>query len=78
MIVARNCHKSVYHGLQLVNAKVTYLMPEWDARLGYYGCVAPETVEKALEKVPDVKLVIVTSPTYEGIISDIEGISRVA
>ena len=78
VIVARNCHKSVYNGLQLVNAKVMYLLPEWDGMLGCYGTVSSEAVEKALEEVPDAKLVIVTSPTYEGVISDIEGICQVA
>ncbi|MBP3617350.1 MAG: aminotransferase class V-fold PLP-dependent enzyme [Lachnospiraceae bacterium] len=78
VIVARNCHKSVYNGLELVNAKMTYLMPAWDETLGCYGEISPETVEKALEEVVDVKLVIVTSPTYEGVLSDIEGICEAA
>ncbi len=78
VIVARNCHKSVYNGLQLVNAKVTYLMPEWDEMLGCYGKLSAETVKATLEEVPDAKLVIITSPTYEGIISDVEGICLAA
>lgn len=78
VIMARNCHKSVYNGVQLVNASVTYLVPEWESGIGYYGGISPESVEAALKEVPDVKLVIVTSPTYEGVISDVEGICRVA
>ncbi|MBQ3027767.1 MAG: aminotransferase class V-fold PLP-dependent enzyme, partial [Lachnospiraceae bacterium] len=78
VIVARNCHKSVYNGLQMVNAKMNYLLPEWDAVLGCYGSVSPEAVEKALQDTPETKLVIVTSPTYEGVISDIEGICKAA
>lgn len=78
VIVARNCHKSVYNGLQLVNAKVTYLMPEQEKVTGIYGSITPEAVEEALKRVPDTKLVIVTSPTYEGIVSDVEGICKVA
>lgn len=78
VIVARNCHKSVYNGLQLVNAKVTYLLPEWEETLGCYGDVSCDTVKKALDEVPDAKLVIITSPTYEGILSDIERICKTA
>lgn len=78
VIVARNCHKSVYNGLQLVNAKVTYLLPEWEEMLGCYGEVSSETVKRALCEVTDAKLVILTSPTYEGILSDVEGICRAA
>jgi len=78
VIVARNCHKSVYNGLQLVNAKVTYLMPEWDAHLGCYGAVSCDAVKRALTEAPEAKLVIVTSPTYEGIVSDVEAICKAA
>lgn len=78
VIVARNCHKSVYNGLQLVNAKVTYLLPEQEPVTGSYGRITKEAVEIALQKVPDAKLVIVTSPTYEGVLSDIAGICEIA
>lgn len=78
VIVARNCHKSVYNGLQLVNAKVTYLMPEWDEYLGCYRAVSCDTVKKALAEVPEAKLVILTSPTYEGIVSDVEAVCKAA
>lgn len=78
VIAARNCHKSVYNGLQLVDAEVTYLLPKQERTTGIYGSITPEAVEEKLQKVPDAKLVIVTSPTYEGILSDIEGICKAA
>ena len=78
VIVARNCHKSVYNGLQLVNAKVTYLLPEWEEELGCYGEIACQTVKAALEETTDAKLLIITCPTYEGSLSDLEGICELA
>lgn len=78
VIVARNCHKSVYNGLQLVNAQTTYVMPEWNGELGCYGSVSLQAVEKALEATPEAKLVILTGPTYEGILSDITEICKAA
>lgn len=78
VIVARNCHKSVYNGVRIVNAKATYLQPEQDPETGACGAVTPEAVEEALQKNRDTKLIIVTSPTYEGVVSDVEGICRVA
>ncbi len=78
VIAARNCHKSVYNGLQLVNAKVTYLMPEWEATTGSYGSVTVKAVQEALRDTPEAALVIITSPTYEGVLSDIEGICEAA
>ncbi len=78
VIVARNCHKSVYNGLQLVNARATYLLPEQEPVTGSYGRITKAAVEAAFREAPSAKLVIVTSPTYEGIISDIEGICEIA
>ena len=78
MIAARNCHKSVYNGLQLVHAKVTYLVPEQERATGIYGGISAEAVEAALRKTPEASLIIITSPTYEGILSDIEGICKAA
>ncbi len=78
VLMARNCHKSVYNGVQLVNASCVYLQPKQDSYTGIYGCITPEAVEEALENTPDADLVIVTSPTYEGVISDVEGISKAA
>lgn len=78
VIAARNCHKSVYNGLELINATVRYLMPEQDSATGIFGSITKEMVEDELQKEPDAKLVVITSPTYEGIISDIEEICRTA
>lgn len=78
VVMARNCHKSVYNGVQLVNADCVFLQQEQDPYTGIYGSVTPEAVEAALEQGKNADLVIVTSPTYEGIISDVEGICRVA
>lgn len=78
VIMSRNCHKSVYNGIRIVNAKAVYLQPEQDAKTGACGAVTPEAVEAALQKYREAKLVVVTSPTYEGVVSDVEGICRVA
>jgi len=78
VLVARNCHRSVYHALEITQAQPVFLMPEIDAETGIAGSIAPESVEKALISAPDTRLVIVTSPTYEGVASDIASICDVA
>ena len=78
VIVARNCHKSVYHGIELCRLKPTYIFPKTDPASGICGSVTPAQVDRALADAPDARLVILTSPTYEGVISDIAGIARVA
>ena len=78
VLMARNSHKSVYNGVRIVNANTVYLQPEQDAETGACGAVTPEAVERALQDNNDAKLVIITSPTYEGIVSDVEGICKVS
>ncbi|BFJ86913.1 aminotransferase class V-fold PLP-dependent enzyme [Ruthenibacterium sp. CLA-JM-H11] len=77
-IVARNCHKSVYHGLELCGITPHFLLPPVESRFGICASIAPAEVERALQTHPDVRLVIVTSPTYEGVVSDIRAIADVA
>ena len=78
VIMARNCHKSVYNAVELCGAVPVYVYPDFDAKHGICGSVSPQKVEAALEENPDAKLVIVTSPTYEGVISDIKSICEYA
>ncbi len=76
-LIARNCHKAVYNALFLRKAKAKYLMPPVDPHTGIYGSIAPEEVEAALNYHPEIRLVVITSPTYEGVVSDISSISRI-
>lgn len=78
VIVARNCHKSVYNGLRLTGAEAVCLLPEQDTETGACGPVTPAAVEEALERHPEAQLVILTSPTYEGVVSDVAGICQTA
>ena len=74
--IARNCHKSVYNAAYINSLNAGYIMPEWISELGCYGEVKPEAVEAALKKV-SVDAVVITSPTYEGIVSDVKSISEI-
>lgn len=78
VILPRNCHGSVYNGLMLRHARPVYLMPEIDAQTGIFAPLKPQAVADALEHNPDTRLVILTSPTYEGIVSDVEAIVHIA
>lgn len=77
LLMARNCHKAVYHGAYLGNLRTTYLYPA-AVGCGMQGSITPGQVEEALEQEPDIGAVLVTSPTYDGVVSDIAGIARAA
>lgn len=77
IIISRNCHKSVYNTIQLLGLKAVYMMPEWNEDLCMFGGVSPDMVKKAVHEHSNAKAVLVVSPTYEGVVSDIEKIAKI-
>lgn len=78
ILMARNCHKSVYNSAELFNLNVDYIFPDTDSRYNILTSVSPCDIEDKLTKHNDeIRLVIITSPTYEGVISDIKSISEI-
>lgn len=78
IMVARNSHKSVYHAIRLLRLKPVYVMPDWNDDLQMFGGMSPEVVKKAIKVHEDVKAVLMVSPTYEGVVSDVEKIAKIA
>ena len=70
LAVARNCHRAVFSGMVWSGAHPLYFLPE-------QGRVAVETVIGILNRCPHAKAVVITSPTYEGVVSDIKAIADV-
>lgn len=77
VLIARNCHQAVYRGVEILNLNPYYIYPEWMGEWDMYGGMSVEEVERGLKAHPGIRAVILTSPTYEGIVSDIENISEV-
>lgn len=77
VLIARNCHKSVYSGLTFSGAVPVYVMPEWIEEYSMFGGISPKKIEEAFEKEKTIKAVVITSPTYEGFVSDIEKIAEI-
>ena len=77
LIMARNCHKSVFNALTLGNIKPVYARPELVEEYGISGAIAPEEIKRCLDENPDAGAVILPSPNYYGICSDIRAIADV-
>ena len=77
IIVARNCHKSVYNAIFLRGLKPVWIYPDEVEEFGIHGAMRPYEVETALMEHPDAKAVFLTSPTYEGIVSNVEKIAAI-
>lgn len=75
ILCARNCHKSVYHAIELGGLRPVWLTPPVDEDFGVYGSISPAMVADALAAHPGAACVVLTSPTYEGVLSDIAAIA---
>ncbi|MDO4469481.1 MAG: aminotransferase class I/II-fold pyridoxal phosphate-dependent enzyme [Bacillota bacterium] len=77
LLMARNCHKAVYHAAYLRGLETSYVYPSYEPTCGLNGKISPDDVEKALQEKVGVEAVIITSPSYDGVVSDIERIAKI-
>ena len=77
ILAARASHRSLYHAAYLRNCNLNYLPIKINRKYGIPEGYTSETVENSLDQMKTVpKAVFITSPTYEGLCSDVEGISK--
>lgn len=72
VIVQRNSHKSIMHGLELSGAKPVFIASEFDKDVGRFTSPSYQTVVAAVQKHSDAKAVILTYPDYFGRTYDIK------
>lgn len=81
VLMARNCHKSVYNAVALLRLKPEYLWPSVLNGTGILGDITPAEVDRQLVRMiakgEKPSALILTSPTYEGVVSDIQEISNI-
>jgi len=78
LLLDRNCHKSVHHGVVLSGANPVYLNSALNRKYGLYGPIPKKTLFEAIEKHPDAEALILTSCTYDGLRYDLAPIIEVA
>lgn len=76
ILIPRNAHRSVINGLILSGATPIFLLPEFDADFGISLEVSLETIERAIELYPDARALLLTSPNYYGVSSDLKSIAE--
>lgn len=77
ILMARNCHKAAYHAAYLRGLDIEYLYPEKEDIFGINGGIHEDIVERALEEFQDIQAVMITSPTYDGVVSNVEKIAQI-
>jgi arginine decarboxylase len=78
LLLDRNCHKSVHHGVVLSGAHPIYLDSALNRKYGLYGPVPKKTLLNAIRKHPDAQALILTSCTYDGLRYDLAPIVEAA
>ena len=80
VFVAGNCHRSVYNAAMLSGAALYVIAPEREELFDICAGIDAGSVEEALDKAGNSghrTAVVITSPTYEGVTSDIRAIAGV-
>lgn len=76
LVMARNCHKSIFNALPLGDITPVYAYPQTIEEYGVLGGVSAEEIAKCLDENPEAEAVLVPSPNYYGICSDIKVIAE--
>lgn len=77
ILIARNVHKAVYHAIYLRQLSTAYLNPML-TDFGVQGAIDADEVRQKLEQEKEIGAVLITSPTYEGITSNVAEIAEIA
>lgn len=75
VLVATNCHKSIYHALVLAGVKPVYISPQMTEE-SLCGGISIRDMFRAFDQY-DIKAMIITSPTYEGFTCNVKVIADI-
>lgn len=78
VLMQRASHLSAYQAVALCGLRPVYLYPGVDPEYGAPLSLRPESLEKALSDHPDTRLLVLTCPSYEGVLSDLEALVAIA
>lgn len=77
LLIARNSHKAAYNACDLRGLTISTICPKIVDKYQIQGEICVKSIKDRLEELPDVQAVFLTSPTYEGVVSDIKAIAKV-
>jgi arginine/lysine/ornithine decarboxylase len=77
VIISRMLHKSLLTGLIATGARPVYLTPAFDATRNLPLDISADAIEAALTMHPDALAVVLVSPSYVGVTSDLAAIASV-
>ncbi len=78
IILQRNSHRCTVGGLILGGLEPAYVMPDYNSDIGEYTSITPTTLSNAMKRHPSAKAVLMTTPNYFGLASDIQTLASMA
>ena len=74
IIVSRSSHKSIMAGIILAGVWPIWIQPKIDQNLDIIFNSTYDQIKDALDRYPEAKAVFVTSPTYNGVVTELSKI----
>ncbi|WP_182201638.1 aminotransferase class I/II-fold pyridoxal phosphate-dependent enzyme [Paraliobacillus salinarum] len=78
VIIQRNCHKSIWNGVELSGATPVMLAPAYDPHVNRYTIPIHSQIKQVIRQHADAKAIILTYPDYFGRTYDLREIINVA
>lgn len=76
VLIWKNAHKCHKNAVELAGAETVFYDLSYDENWGIHVALKSEELEKMLAN-NDIKAVIITSPSYEGIVSDVKSLAQI-
>ncbi len=77
ILICSNCHKSAKDAVFLRNINAVFFDPEDTDETGIKGGADPEKIRDLLNNDSGIKAVFITSPTYDGFLSDVRAVADI-
>ena len=77
IMIAGNSHRSVYSALILSGAEPVYISPAFEEDWGIQGGIDPDEAERMFQVHPGCQALVMTSPDYYGMVSDVRSLAEV-
>lgn len=78
VVIDRNCHKSVHYACIQSGADVKYLTSEYNSEFGIFAPPSLKEIEGKLSSIVDVKVIVITGCTYDGLLIDVKRVVALA
>ena len=72
VLLERASHGSVLNSLNMGGAHPVWIRPEFDQSLGVNLCATVSGIREALERAPNAKVAVLTSPAYHGVVGHLK------